>query len=141
MIEIMAQIDFESWIEQTAGQPGVLACGVKASRCTAIKSADSSFPEQRVKELMLALAEVGLTLRQDQLSSGRWRWIFENGQIQTARRPDGAIAVLILTNDSLMTSVAESALAEFVSAVAPADPATEVVAPIPDENAAMIANS
>jgi hypothetical protein len=137
----MAQNEFEPWIEQIAVQPGVLACAVKAAKSTTIRSADASFPEQRVKELMLAIAEVGLTLRQDQIGSGRWRWIFENGQIQTARRQDGSLAVLILTNDTPMSSVADVALAEFVSTVAPPDPVPEVVAPMPEESAAVIANS
>jgi hypothetical protein len=140
MIEFMDQNDFQPWIEQTAVQPGVLACGVKASQSTTVRSADASFPERRIKELMLALSEIGLTLRQDHLFGSRWRWIFENGQIHSARRQDGALALLILTNDTTMTSVADSALGEFISTPGPTDAGAETLTNLTAESAAEIAN-
>ncbi len=114
----MTQNDLQSWLEQTSLQPGVLACGVKTSQSAAVKSADPLFPERRVKELLQALSEIGLTLRQDHLAGGRWRWLFENGQIHSIRRRDGAFALVILANDTVMTSIADIALAEFSSMAA-----------------------
>lgn len=123
----MTQNDFQSWLEQTSLQPGVLACGVKASQASAVKIADPSFPEVRVKELLQALSEIGLTLRQDHLTGGRWRWLFENGQIHSIRRQDGAFALVILANDSVLTSIADIALAEFSSILASADSPAETL--------------
>jgi hypothetical protein len=111
----MIEIDFQPWIDQVCGHPGLLACAVKGGQATSIKSNDAAFPEKKIKELLVALAETTLTLKQDHLTGGRWRWIFENGQIHSARRADGTIAVIILTNDPAMGAIADSVLHEFVT--------------------------
>lgn len=137
----MIAIDFHPWIEQAAIQPGVLACGVKDTQSTTIKSVDAAFPEQRIKELMQALSEVGLTLRQDHLTGGRWRWVFENGQIHSARRPDGAFALLILTNGPMTASLADSVLAEFVATPTIEELSAETPEAVPDETTAEPVNT
>ena len=103
------------WIEQAASRPGVLACGVKAPQSTQIISRDPSFPESKIKELVQALADVAVAFRQDHLAGGRWRWLFENGQIHSARRPDGAMALLVVRSETVKPGVVDGLLSEFVS--------------------------
>jgi hypothetical protein len=43
------------------------------------------------------------------------RWIFEHGRIHTARRVDGAIAMLAVNNDSNTAAAIEDLLAEFLA--------------------------
>jgi len=106
---------FHDWVEKTAKYSGVLACGVRmANHSTAIKSFDPSFPEARLDELLQSLAEVAFTLRNSQLNSSHLRWVFEHAQLYTARRLDGALAVLAMNKDPNTASVMEELMAEFL---------------------------
>src|ERR1700689_2614435 len=96
----MNEHPFQGWVDKTAKYSGVLACGVRlANKSVAIKSFDESYPESRLKELLQCLTEVAFTLRNSQLGSSRLRWVFEHGQLLSARRADGAIAVLAMNKD------------------------------------------
>jgi hypothetical protein len=109
---------FQAWVEKTAKYSGVLACGVRlANQSTAIKTFDDSFPEARLKELLQCLAEVAFTLRNSQLGSSRLRWVFEHGQLHSARRQDGAMAVLAMSKDHNAAAAIEELFAEFLATV------------------------
>jgi hypothetical protein len=117
----MNEHPFQDWVEKTAKYSGVLACGVRlANQSVAIKSFDESFPEARLKELLQCLAEVAFTLRNSQLGSSRLRWVFENGQLQSARRMDGALAVLAMRKDPGAAQAIEELFAEFLATDCPA---------------------
>jgi hypothetical protein len=112
---------FQAWVEKTAQYSGVLACGVRlANQSIAIKTFDESFPEARLKELLQCLAEVAFTLRNSQLGSSRLRWVFEHGQLHSARRQDGALAVLAMSKDPNAAAAMEELFAEFLATVCPA---------------------
>jgi hypothetical protein len=114
----MKENPFEDWVEKTAKYSGVLACGVRlANHSTAIKSFDESFPEERLKDLLQCLAEVAFTLRNSQLSSSHLRWVFEHVQLYSARRVDGALAVLAMSKDPNAASVMEELFAEFLDMI------------------------
>jgi hypothetical protein len=119
--------DFKPWLEKASVQPSVLACAVKTDQSTEIVTGDPSFPDKRIKDLIQTLAEVGLTLRQDHITGGRLRWVFENAQIHSVRHADGAVALLILANDSNAAPVADHALREFVSVAPPEEPPLEII--------------
>jgi hypothetical protein len=115
-----SQHPFQDWVEKTAKYSGVLASGVRlANQSTAIKTFDESFPEPRMKELLQCLAEVAFTLRNSQLGSSRLRWAFEHGQLHSARRQDGAIAVLAMSKDPDTATGIEELFAEFLGTVGP----------------------
>jgi hypothetical protein len=117
----MKEHPFQGWVEKTANYSGVLACGVRlANQSTAIKSFHESFPEARLKELLQCVAEVAFTLRNSQLGSSRFRWLFEHGQLQSVRRKDGALAVLALSKDPDAAPAIEELFAEFLAMVCPA---------------------
>jgi hypothetical protein len=117
----MKEHPFQAWVEKTAKYSGVLACGVRlANQSVAIKSFDESIPEARLQEVLQCLAEVAFTLRNSQLGSSRLRWVFEHGQLQSARRLDGAIAVLAMNKDPNAAPAIEELFAEFLNTVSPA---------------------
>jgi len=111
----MKENPFQDWVEKTAQYSGVLACGVRlANHSMAIKTFDESYPEERLMELLQCLAEISFTLRNSQLSSSRLRWVFEHAQLCTARRLDGALAVLAMSKDPNAAAVMEELFAEFL---------------------------
>jgi hypothetical protein len=117
----MKEHPFQSWVDKTAKYSGVLACGVRlANQAIALKTFDEAFPEPRLKELLQCLAEVGFTLRNSQLGSARLRWVFEHGQLYSARRPDGALALLAMNKDPNATAAMEELFAEFLATDCPA---------------------
>jgi hypothetical protein len=116
----MKEHPFQGWVEKTAKYSGVLACGVRlANQTTAIKTFDEAYPEARMAELLQSLAEVAFTLRNSQLGSSRLRWIFEHGQLHSARRPDGSIAVLAMSKEPGALASIEELLAEFLNTDCP----------------------
>ncbi|HEV7926819.1 MAG TPA: hypothetical protein VGR14_15775 [Verrucomicrobiae bacterium] len=120
---------FQDWVEKTAKYSGVLACGVRlANHSTAVKSFDESFPEARLGELLQSLAEVAFTLRNSQLNSSHLRWVFEHAQLYTARRLDGALAVLAMNKDPNTASVMEELFSEFLN-MDTAEPETPEASP------------
>src|SRR5271154_1149616 len=114
----MNEHPFQAWVEKTAKYSGVLASGVRLpNQSVAIKTFDESFPEARLKELLQCLTEVAFTLRNSQIGSARMRWVFENGQLYSARRQDGALAVLAMNKDPNAVLAIEELFVEFLAAV------------------------
>jgi hypothetical protein len=112
---------FEAWLEKAANYSGILACGVKlANQSVAVKSFDESFPEARLKDLLQCLAEVAFGLRNSQLGGSRMRWVFEHGQLYSARRQDGVLAVLAMGEDPGAAAAIEELFAEFLATDGPA---------------------
>jgi len=106
---------FQAWLDKTAKCSGVLACGVReTNQVTNVKSYHESFPEARLKEVMQKITETAFNLRQSQLGGSRLQWVFEHGRIHTARRVDGAVAMLAVNNDSSVVAAIEELLMEFL---------------------------
>jgi AAA+ ATPase superfamily predicted ATPase len=121
----MKEHPFQDWVEKTADYSGVLACGVRLpNQSIAIKTFDEAFPEDRLKELLQCLAEVAFTLRNSQLGSSRLRWVFEHRRLQSVRRKDGALAVLVMSKAHDHDLAIEELITGFLAAVcaAPEDP-------------------
>ena len=111
--------EFGMWTQQAISRPGIVACGVKAPKSIDILSRDPWFAQSKMEELLQILAEVGAALRQDQLGGGRWRWRFENCQIHSARRADGAMALLVVKSQTAKAAAVDRLLLEFVSMEVP----------------------
>jgi hypothetical protein len=126
----MKEHPFQGWLEKAANYSGILACGVRLSnQSMAVKSFDESFPEARLKDLLLCLTEVAFGLRNSQLGGSRLRWVFEQGQLCSLRRPDGALAVLALSKDPNAAAAVEELFAEFLTAGLPASDVPSVSLP------------
>jgi hypothetical protein len=117
----MSEHPFQGWVDKMVMYSNVLACGVRmANQSVAVRTFDESFPETRLKELLQCLTEVAFTLRNSQLGGSRIRWVFENGQLQVARRKDGALAVLVMSKDPNAALAVEELFDEFLAFVCPA---------------------
>jgi hypothetical protein len=111
----MNPFPFQEWLEKTAQYSGVLACGVRLpNKSSSVKTYHESFPEARIGELLQCLTEVAFTLRNSKVGGARLRWIFANGQIYSARRPDGATAVLATGKDPAASAI-EELFADFLA--------------------------
>jgi CheY-like chemotaxis protein len=97
----------QSWIDKAVGSSGVLAGGVRLSNHASVQSGHESFPEAGLGELAQCLTEVVSTLRNNGLGCVRLRWVFENGQIQSARSRDDTIAFVAAKNDPSVAPVVE----------------------------------
>jgi hypothetical protein len=114
----MSEHPFQGWVDKMVMYSNVMACGVRmANQSVAIKTFDESFPETRLKELLQCLTEAAFTLRNSQLGGSRIRWVFENGQLQIARRKDGALAVLVMSKDP--STASDELFDEFLAFVSP----------------------
>ena len=112
----MNETPFHEWLEKTAKYPGVLASGVRlTNKSSDVRSYHDAFPEARISEVLQCITEVAFTLRNSRLGSARLRWVFEYGQIHTARRPDGATAVLATSKDPNVAPVIEELFADFLA--------------------------
>ena len=97
----------QSWLDRAVGSSGVLAGGVRLSNHASVQSGDKAFPEAGLGELAQCLTEVVSALRNNGLGCVRLRWVFENGQIQSARSRDDSIAFVVAKNDPSVASVVE----------------------------------
>jgi hypothetical protein len=110
----MNEFPFQNWIEKTGNYP-VLACGVLLpNRQFSAKTCNEMFPETSIGTLLQCVTEVAFTLHNHRLGCSRLRWSFEHGQIHSAQGPDGAIAVLVTSNDPSVAPAVEELFAEFV---------------------------
>jgi len=117
----MNESPFHEWLEKTAQYSGVLACGVRlTNKSSEVRSYHDAFPEARISEVLQCITEVAFTLRNSRLGSARLRWVFEYGQIHSARRLDGATAVLATSKDPNVAPMIEELFADFLAP----DPAT-----------------
>ncbi|HEY3852772.1 MAG TPA: hypothetical protein VGO67_00095 [Verrucomicrobiae bacterium] len=113
----MSDFPFQDWLEKTVNYSGVFACGVRLSnKSSSVRSYHESYPEARIGDLLQTITEVAFTLRNSQLGSARLRWVFENGQIHSARRPDGSIAVLATSKTPEAEPSVEELFTDFLTA-------------------------
>ncbi len=133
----MSEHPFQGWVDKMVMYSNVLACGVRmANQSVAIKTFDESFPDTRLKELLQCLTEAAFTLRNSQLGGSRIRWVFENGQLQVARRKDGALAVLVMSKNANAATAVDELFDEFLAFVCPTPERPGLSAPEPSEPAA-----
>ncbi|HWD18648.1 MAG TPA: hypothetical protein VHB20_05170 [Verrucomicrobiae bacterium] len=126
----MAENPFQPWLDKTANYSGILACGIRQpNQTTYVRSYHETFSEPRLTELMQKLTETAFNLRQSQLGGSRLRWAFEHGRIHTARRTDGALAMLAVNNDPSTGPVVEEILGEFLAFVRPAPEGPPIAPP------------
>jgi hypothetical protein len=112
----MSEHPFQSWVDKTAKYSGVMASGVRlANRSTVVKTFDESFPEARLADVLQSLTEISFTLRNSQLGGARLCWVFEHGQLHSARRLDGATAILAVNKDPGAAAAIEELFAEFLA--------------------------
>ena len=107
----------QSWIERTASNPGVLACGVRlADRSVVAKSYRDDLPEARVAQAVRELAEAVFVLQQNRLGVDQIHWRFENGQIVCSTRPGGVLVAVLVGQAAADSAAVEKLIADFAPA-------------------------
>ena len=117
---------FEQWLDARLSVPGMLACGMAHANMLAsgvgtananavCRSSDPGFSTDQMAQVLHLLQDIPCA-PDAQSSTLKWRtWVFANGKIRTAIRPDGllfAAAVLLNSNaDQLLDPLTE----EFLS--------------------------
>ena len=119
---------FLQWLDARVTVPGMLACGIaplnsdSGVRTEAFcRSADPGFSPDHMAKVLYLLQDTP-SAPDTEPSALKWRtWVFANGKIRTALRPDGllfAAAVLLNSNaDQLLDPLTE----EFLSFKATAE--------------------
>ena len=83
---------FQQWLDARLSVPGIIACGVATAKAIGTcRSTDDKFPAEQMGKILHLLQDIppapGL-----ETAEPRWQtWVFVNGKIRTARRPDGWI--------------------------------------------------
>lgn len=91
---------FQSWMDQAASNPVVLAYGLRFSNnSSGAQTRHEAFPEAVLGKLVPSLTEVIATLRSSGLGSSRLRWVFEHAQIHCAQSSEGTVAFIATNND------------------------------------------
>jgi hypothetical protein len=117
---------FHQWLDARVTVPGMLACGIASVNMldsgigldnanAGCRSADPGFSPDQMAQVIRLLQDTP-TAPETESSGLKWRtWVFANGKIRTALRPDGllfAAAVLLNSNaDQLIDPLTE----EFLS--------------------------
>jgi CheY-like chemotaxis protein len=106
--DVVNKSSFQNWMETAAGSSAVLASGIRLSNheCK-VQSSRETFPEAGISELAQCITEVIFTLRNCGQGCARLRWVFENGQIQSAQSSDDTIAFVATNNDPGVASAVE----------------------------------
>ena len=81
---------FQQWIEARLSVQGMIACGVASGDAPPMcVSADPKFPAEKMAEIIRQLRSIGPLPGVDP-ATVRWHtWLYANGKIRAAVRPDG----------------------------------------------------
>ena len=106
-----------AWLERTASNPRVLACGLRlGDRSVQAKSCRDELAEARVAQAIRELSEGVFVLQQNRLAVDQLRWSFEGGEVRCIIRPGGVLAALIIGKESADLPEIEQLLADFAQA-------------------------
>jgi hypothetical protein len=102
----------QAWINQTAANPAVIACGVRdSSRAIHVKSYHQEVTEAQITQAVREIFESLHMLQQKQSSPERLRWVFEGGHICCVTGPGGALVVLVVKREAARDPEIERLLA------------------------------
>ena len=107
---------FTQWLDARLSVPGMLACGVGPANGDAVcRSTDPAFSAEKMAEILPLLPRTA-TAPETEAAALKWRtWVFANGKIRIATRPDGlSFAAVVLANsdaDQILDPLTE----EFLS--------------------------
>jgi len=118
----------QSWIQQAEGIPGVLACGLRTGQTLIAKSCHKNYAQPQIEKFVREVAESVRQVQTNRISAHRIRWTFEHAWVYSSVRRDGAIAVLIVDNQSETSPEIDRLLAEF--RLPPAEPPADPAAPL-----------
>ncbi|MGH8022135.1 MAG: hypothetical protein ACRED1_01035 [Limisphaerales bacterium] len=114
------------WLDARLSVPGMLACGVASANMldsgvgTAnadgfCRTTDANFTISQMNQV-LRLLQATPTAPETQLSALKWRtWVFSNGKIRSAMRPDGWIFAAAVVANSDAAQILDPLTEEFLA--------------------------
>jgi hypothetical protein len=106
----------QQWLDARLLVPGMIACGV-ATRETAgaCRSADANFPPDIMAQILNLLQTAGAVPGVES-PEVRWHtWVFTNGKIRCATRPDGWTFAAAVRANSDAAQILDPLTEEFLS--------------------------
>ena len=106
----------QQWLDARLMVPGMIACGV-ATRDSAgtCRSADANFQPEVMAQILAQLQKAGHVPGVD-AHSVRWHtWVFANGKIRCATRPDGWTFAAAVRANSDAAQILDPLTEEFLS--------------------------
>ncbi len=105
----------QSWLEQAAAGPGILAGGVRQNeQSVVVKSCHPEFSEPQIIEVIQGIAEAVHSLQQNRIATGYLRWTFDKALLHCATAGNGALAVLLTHKEEEHASAAGHLILEFL---------------------------
>jgi hypothetical protein len=91
----------KNWLMQAVPLPGVLACGVRFIDQTALcRSYSRDFPVVALEQSLRCVADTFRVLSVHRLPGARLRWVYARAQLHCARRDDGTILTVFVSQES-----------------------------------------
>ncbi|HTR40990.1 MAG TPA: hypothetical protein VMH87_05190 [Pseudomonadales bacterium] len=106
----------QQWLDARLLVPGMIACGVATHETTgACRSADANFPPDIMTQILKLLQTAGAVPGAD-ASTVRWHtWIYTNGKIRCATRPDGWTFAAAVRANSDAAQILDPLTEEFLA--------------------------
>lgn len=113
------------WLDARLSVPGMLACGVAPANMLAsgvgpggadgfCRSTDPNFDVSRMAQVLQLLQDTP-TAPDTEASALKWRtWVFSNGKIRSAVRPDGWIFAAVVLANSDAAQILDPLTEEFL---------------------------
>jgi len=105
----------DQWLASCARAPGALGCGVQLSDRTCVsRSFNASIPQSHLDETLRCLAEATPVFSGHGLFPRWFTWAFESGELRVIVRPDGAVCLFAVENNSPAAKNLEVITGEFL---------------------------
>jgi hypothetical protein len=113
------------WLDARVSVPGMLACGVASANMLDsgvgpgsadgfCRSTDANFTASQMSQVLRILQNTP-TAPDTEISALRWRtWIFTNGKIRAAFRPDGWLFAAVVVANSDAAQILDPLTEEFL---------------------------
>lgn len=117
---------FNQWLDARFSVPGMVACGVapvnmlasgvgSAGADSICRSTDANYTIDKMAQV-LRLLQATPTAPDTELSALKWRtWVFANGRIRSAVRPDGWLFAATVIANSDAAQILDPLTEEFLS--------------------------
>lgn len=114
------------WLDSRLSVPGMLACGVasanmldsgvgSASANGFCRSTDANFTVSQMAQILQMLQDTP-TAPETEISALKWRtWVFTNGKIRSAIRPDGWLFAAVVLANSDAAQILDPLTEEFLA--------------------------
>ena len=115
---------FDRWLDSRLTVPGMVACGIAAADAGEMcRCSDEGFTSGQMAQI-LRLLQTTPAIPDTDPAALKWRtWLFDNGKIRSAIRPDGWILAVAVRTNSDAAQILDPLTEEFLALKPAADAA------------------